>query len=41
MAMQRRFTPDFGRMAMAEFAVPNGGRCGYRQGDLGNTCGAI
>jgi hypothetical protein len=27
MAMQRRFIPDFSRKTMAEFAVPNGGRC--------------
>jgi hypothetical protein len=39
MAMQRRFTPDFGRMAMTEFAVPNGGLCCYRQSYFGNTCG--
>jgi hypothetical protein len=26
-AMQWRFISDFSRMAMAEFAVPNGGRC--------------
>ena len=41
MAMQRRYVPDFCWMAMAEFAVPNGGRCCYRQSDFGNTCGAI
>jgi hypothetical protein len=41
MAMQRRFTPDFSRIEMTEFAVPNGGRCCYRQSDLDNTCGTI
>jgi hypothetical protein len=41
MAMQRRFTPDFSRKTMIEFAVPNGGRCCYRQSDFGNTCSAI
>jgi hypothetical protein len=40
-AMQWRFISDFSRMAMAEFAVPNGGRYCYRQSEFRNTCGAI